>query len=349
MTKRAILALFAIVLITSMYGCGNLKEADLDKMSSEFEAAYDNVAVLDAGNACKKIYDTCSDTRRSVIECYMQSVSVKLSFVKEDDSFTITANYSVPDTSSVARALWADKDFLAERKSLIKTKASEDEINECINNYINRNLILGKDLDKTEQSVNVEVSGGDKDQISDAVFEALSSSVSKVLQQFILYDFSEKVVTEDSATDNEVADLTGVIDMNDFSDFTCKIDKNNVLIRNITILQGEEAMAKFSELSDSNLLSVEKSNKIYYVEYEVVNLNKSRKLTVDNLFHLAQDGCILQNTGLHVAGLKERVSIKPYHAATMTTCLVGPADADLFCYGEKLKGVRRWSSDNLKR
>lgn len=237
---------------------------------------------------------------------------------------------SLPDLDALDNTLRGNSSFLTEYTELQVLDASKEELKNCSLAFI-KNLLLSGTVDSEVITVNISYDGGD-----DAELDSVDTVITDGIKQMLEYRFGG--VSEQQGIQAEQGSIQ---ECSGLDDFVCNID-GKMLVSGISILEGSDALKRLIEIADDNSnIVVNSGDKVYCVEYLIYNLSKSKVLNFKNAFRLVDsDGALLETTGFHVVGMREKAKIKAGSRQKMSCCLVGPQDAMVCWYTKGMQGAR---------
>lgn len=336
MMRKVIIAFLMTLLILG--GCGSNKT--LAQLQEELMTVFCDSSKIPDYYASFAVCANASDAQKRNLDSYLQACD----YVVEDDVSEKSAYVillRVPDLNSVRQCVLADSAFQAEYNALESTGSSEDELQACLDAYVGNALILGG-FEYTNVTINITPDAVNRD--ASVSLNSVDAELTKCMQSFLNYDFRPGDTDPESVL-QEVPDYTGIIECNGLKDFVCSWDKKKVLVSGITVLEGNSAVTRLTEISPVNAsITCAVTDTIYCIEYTVSNLSRKKPILAKNAFKLVnQDGIILENTGLHVAGLVGKAKVKAGGKKKLSCCLVGPRDAVLYWYEDGMVGARSFS------
>lgn len=249
--------------------------------------------------------------------------------IGKNKRYTVSCTLEIPNVESIQKALSSSDSFKKEYNS-VKDKVT------CIYNYTVNALLNGTDITKNETKIeNDDITIASAINTTQKQIDATCRNALSAFALATLYNPDDTKGTQNQQfTFIESADL---------SDFVFKIGKNKVLVSDIEVVEGSDALDKLTQLSSNNALVCPDSNdKLIVIKYKLTNLS-TKTITLDNYFRLGDASSHLYtNTGYHVEGLSTATKVKYGQSKEFCTALVGDTDSQLYFYSKVVKGARHW-------
>lgn len=330
--KRAVWPLLIVFMLFG--GCS--RASAIEELQLELADAFSSGKNLREGLASYDVYSAAGDSLQSMLDAYL----AQCRYTVHVGAGSGTVVLGVPDPESIQQLLRENSGFQAEYSSLKKAGASKEELSECVSAYV-RNTLFQKKAGYEEFSV--PLYGGGSDGCTREAVLAVDNTLAERMQEFTDFKFVRK---KDLARKNERGGLNymGVTECSRADDFVCMLGKKKMLVSDVEVFRDGEALTELRKLShDNDTFSVSASDTIYYVRYKISNLSGKKSWVMENAFKLVdEDGTILENTGFHVVGLKEKAKVKAGGRKAFSCCLVGPRSAALFWYKGGMSGARKF-------
>lgn len=273
----------------------------------------------------KAIASAASGAKQNAAMTFIKSIGVQWSAKESGDIVEASVSLKIPEVRAIQEVLASSDSFVAEYGA-VNDKES------CIYNYATNALLSLKEdgyntVELSATSATVEAAVSDLQQQADAQAQ---SAISEFLLATLYSDTESVLPQEPTYVDN-------------LQDFVALLHKNKILVSNVQVFTGEEALDKIIAISEANKnLQLNNSDNLFVITYKMTNLSK-KTITLDNMFHLGDSSYHLyENTGFHVEGLTPPSKVKYGETIDMTTALIGNSGSSLYFYDASLKGARCW-------
>lgn len=254
---------------------------------------------------------------------------------KEAGTVELSCSVTITTIESIQKKLVLSQSFQEEYKS-----ASKENREQCIYDYV-INIILAKEgLDS--KNISLTGSGASDEEALNDLKSKYDNFCQQSASEFALATF----YSEDSIEEIKKKSVP-FVEATDLSDFVIKYGKHKIAVSNIQIYTGNDALQKLIEVNSNNkLVQLDSSQQIYFIQYKITSLTKSKKaVKLENYFSLGDSKHHLYtNSGFHFEGLSTPTSVKYGDSCVFSAALIGDAASELYFYNEQMYGPRHWAS-----
>lgn len=326
------LVLCIMILLTS---CSHVKTVDVTELET---SVLDNV--LENGTETSTLLSNLqgSELSAAAIE-YVKQFTFSISQENNSENVLLECKITYPAINSIENSLTMSDAFVAEYE------ASEDKAT-CVWHYVT-NILLSK-LSLQYDAETISVSAVDQVMAFNNLTSEIDKLIAEHLSSFVLTNFYH----EGRDSIKRVDESHELVYADNLNDFVFKINKHKVLVSNIKILYGDDAIKRLCELSANNIaVAIDPLETcIYVIEYTATNLTK-KTVVLENYFRLGNsDGYLYDNSGFHIEGLSLPTKVPYGVSKDFVTAVVGDAESVLYFYDVDMRGSRQWKevplSDN---
>ena len=314
------MAVGLLVLLCS--GCTKLAGMDASTVKEIAEAAIDSKDFQGFVNSVFDLkYSVCTDAQKGLVDACVSKSSILETFYDKENSVYVV-RVSVPDPTSLLAAVEENREQIGTDLDKLRLKgASEEDLKECMLQNAT-NLVLTGACENMEKDIAVSFDAKTGRAADDSDLCALLFAPA---EQAYPVDYGSTQKEETG-----VPEPSGSVTQD--GAFTCHYNGCPILVSDVVVQTGEEALAQVWSLGSINAtMQTEPGCEGYYVTYHVTNLSRA-DIVFSNAFVAVSNGSLVANTGFAPAGLHDVESIAPSETKEVSCYIVCSGDASLKWY-----------------